>query len=212
MTRLVVLLLCFMPLFSNANELLKLYEQENKVAYEDLVIRVKGYEVPTRMAFRGWVLMNQAEPQVRAIADKLFASGVKEIPLQTMPLHLILLQGTNWKLNGTSIFTMPGTKQVHRMVKTVKFIQTHIEPAVGPLVPVSGDRDQYYNQTSGGATRSQHLNFCALDLVPINDISREDLHKKLWEIYWSVGRENNMGMGLYSGVRFHIDTCGYRNW
>lgn len=98
------------------------------------------------------------------------------------------------------------------MIRTVKFIQNHIEPVGGPLVPVSGDRDQYYNQTAGGAPRSQHLSFCALDLVPIKDLSREELHRKLWQIYKTVGRENNMGMGLYSGLRFHIDTCGYRNW
>jgi len=211
MARLLVLLLCFIPFFSHANELLKLYERE-KIEYADLIISVKGYKVPTRLAFQGWMLMNQAEPKVQAIADQLFASGIKEIPLQTMPLHLILLQGTNWKLNGTSIFTLPDKKQVPKMIKTVKFIQTHIEPVIGPLVPVSGNRDQYYNQTSGGASRSQHLDFCALDLVPISDITRIELHKKLWKIYHSVGREHNMGMGLYSGVRFHIDTCGYRNW
>ncbi|MEZ9357560.1 D-Ala-D-Ala carboxypeptidase family metallohydrolase [Vibrio breoganii] len=197
---------------ASSNDLLKLYDSENELEYNDLVIEVKGYKVPTRAAFRGWMLMNRAEGRVGEIAQQLRDAGITEEPLKTMPLHLILLQGTNWAMNGTSVFTIPDQKRVPNMVRTVKFIQEHVEPVLGPLVPVSGDRTQYYNQTSGGATKSQHLNFCALDLVPINDITREELHKKLWSIYKSVGKENKMGMGLYSGVRFHIDTCGYRNW
>ncbi|WP_422125682.1 D-Ala-D-Ala carboxypeptidase family metallohydrolase [Vibrio breoganii] len=197
---------------ASSNDLLKLYDSGNDLEYNDLVIEVKGYKVPTRAAFRGWMLMNRAEGRVGEIAQQLRNAGITEEPLKTMPLHLILLQGTNWAMNGTSVFTVPDRKRVPNMVRTVKFIQEHVEPVLGPLVPVSGDRTQYYNQTSGGATKSQHLNFCALDLVPINDITREELHKKLWSIYKSVGKENKMGMGLYSGVRFHIDTCGYRNW
>ncbi|WP_371981496.1 D-Ala-D-Ala carboxypeptidase family metallohydrolase [Vibrio breoganii] len=197
---------------ASSNDLLKLYDSGNDLEYNDLVIEVKGYKVPTRAAFRGWMLMNRAEDRVGEIAQQLRDAGITEEPLKTMPLHLILLQGTNWAMNGTSVFTVPDQKRVPNMVRTVKFIQEHVEPVLGPLVPVSGDRTQYYNQTSGGATKSQHLNFCALDLVPINDITREELHKKLWSIYKSVGKENKMGMGLYSGVRFHIDTCGYRNW
>ncbi len=212
MIRLACLMLLSISFSASSNDLLKLYDSENELEYNDLVIEVKGYKVPTRAAFRGWMLMNRAEGRVGEIAQQLRDAGITEEPLKTMPLHLILLQGTNWAMNGTSVFTVPDQKRVPNMVRTVKFIQEHVEPVLGPLVPVSGDRTQYYNQTSGGATKSQHLNFCALDLVPINDITREELHKKLWSIYKIVGKENKMGMGLYSGVRFHIDTCGYRNW
>ncbi len=218
MVRIVIFLVYILPFFasadefSNSNELMKLYKPQKNIAYPDLVIDVKGYKVPTRAAFRGWMLMNRAEDQVQTLANELFAAGVKEVPLETMPLHLILLQGTDWRLKGTSIFTLPDKKQVPMMVRTLKFVQTHVEPLTGPLIPVSGDRDDYYNTNAGGAPRSKHLDFCALDLVPVRDIDRKELHKILWDIYLRVGRENSMGMGLYSGVRFHIDTCGYRNW
>ncbi|CAM3070988.1 D-Ala-D-Ala carboxypeptidase family metallohydrolase [Vibrio rarus] len=212
MIRFIYLLIFSISFAAYSNDYLKLYQSENELEYSDLVIDVKGYKVPTRAAFRGWMLMNGAQDRVNEIAQQLKDAGVTEVPLKTMPLHLILLQGTNWAMNGTSVFTVPERKLVPNMVRTVKFIQQHVEPVLGPLVPVSGDRTQYYNQTSGGATKSKHLSFCALDLVPINPLTREELHKKLWSIYKSVGKEHNMGMGLYSGVRFHIDTCGYRHW
>lgn len=183
MIRLACLMLLSISFSASSNDLLKLYDSGNDLEYNDLVIEVKGYKVPTRAAFRGWMLMNRAEGRVGEIAQQLRDAGITEEPLKTMPLHLILLQGTNWAMNGTSVFTVPDQKRVPNMVRTVKFIQEHVEPVLGPLVPVSGDRTQYYNQTSGGATKSQHLNFCALDLVPINDITREELHKKLWSIY-----------------------------
>lgn len=212
MLRFLILGLVGFSFMASGNDLMKLYKSETELEYSDLVIDVKGYKVPTRAAFRGWMLMNRAEPKLEVIRDAFIEAGITEVPMQTMPLHLILLQGTNWALNGTSVFTIPDEKLIPNMVRTVKFIQEHVEPVTGPLVPVSGDRTEYYNQTSGGATKSKHLMFCALDLVPINDVSREELHKMLWKVYNKAGRDNNMGLGLYSGVRFHIDTCGFRSW
>ncbi len=189
-----------------------LWEDEQQLTYDDLVVDVKGYKVPTRAAFRGWVLLNNAEKPLREIADQLIEAGVTEVPGKTMPMHLILLQGTNWALNNTSIFTLPKQENIPNMVRTVTFIQQHVEPVIGPVIPVSGERSSIYNETSGGAPASKHLDFCALDLVPVQDHSREQLHKMLWSIYNKAGKDANMGLGLYSGVRFHIDTCGFRNW
>lgn len=98
------------------------------------------------------------------------------------------------------------------MIKTLTFIQTFIEPEIGVVIPVSGERTSNYNQQAGGAPRSKHLEFCALDLVPSEDISREELHVKLKQIHAKNGKEHNVGLGLYDGVRFHIDTCGFRQW
>ncbi len=187
-----------------------LYKDDINLTYDDLVMDVRGYKVPTRAAFRGWVIMNNAQEKVDKIGRQLLEAGVKVE--ETMPLHLVLLQGTDWVLNGTSVFTMPREKHVQSMINTILFIQKFVEPEIGVVIPVSGERTTYYNQTAGGAARSKHMDFCALDLVPAEDISRAELHKKLKEIYRKVGKEHKMGLGLYSGVRFHIDTCGYRNW
>lgn len=190
------------------DELEKLYTTEREISYDDLVVDVRGYKVPTKAAFQGWVLLNNAEKKVEKIGNQLREAGIKE----TMPLHLILLQGTDWVLSDTTLFSLPEAQNMPKMIKTLKFIQTYIEPEIGVVIPVSGERTSSYNQQAGGAPRSKHLEFCALDMVPSEEITREELHVKLKKIHSQYGKEHFVGLGLYDGVRFHIDTCGYRQW
>jgi hypothetical protein len=191
-----------------ADDISGLYEDKEKLQYEDLVVNIKGYEVPSLTAFRGWVLLNKTEKKIQGIADYFRAESIEV----SMPLYLVLLQGTDWRMNNASIFTLPNKKHLPDMVNTIKFIQQYIEPEIGIVIPVSGERTTIYNQDAGGAEQSQHLNFCALDMVPLGDTNRPELHKKLKAIHRKYGSEYKVGLGLYSGVRFHIDTCGYRSW
>ena len=192
----------------HSEALQKLQTDDMEMTYDDLVVDIHGYKVPTRAAFRGWILLNHAEDKVLKIGTHLREAGINT----KMPLHLILLQGTDWVMNNTTLFTLPNAQHLPNMINTLKFIQTYIEPELGIVIPVSGERTDIYNKQAGGALRSKHLNFCALDLVPSQDISRSDLHTKLKAIHAKVGQEYNVGLGLYSGVRFHIDTCGFRSW
>ena len=185
-----------------------LYENKLNLSLEDLVVEVNGYQVPTKDAFWGWMLVNQATDQVSEIRDYFLAHGVKG----ELPLYLVSLQGTDWRLNRKSVFVLPERKNWENMIRTVRLIEENVIPIIGDLVPVSGERSEEYNKISGGAKKSKHLNFCALDLVPEKPMARKELHQKLLEIHRRIGPANNMGLGLYSGLRFHIDTCGYRQW
>ncbi|MDN3661349.1 D-Ala-D-Ala carboxypeptidase family metallohydrolase [Vibrio agarivorans] len=208
---LLIFSLC-LPAKLFAEDYASLYEDNHNLEYADLIVEVRGFKLPTRTAFLGWVIMNGITEQVNEIHQQFIDAGIYEKHGKTMPLHLVLLQGTDWVLNGTSLFTLPTEKNVPNMIRTVKFIQQYVEPELGPLIPVSGKRSTLYNQSAGGAPRSKHMEFCALDLVPAKEITRTELHRALMRIYNKVGREHSMGLGLYSGVRFHIDTCGYRSW
>ncbi|WP_394241914.1 D-Ala-D-Ala carboxypeptidase family metallohydrolase [Vibrio astriarenae] len=206
-----VLFAHYLPSLS-AEDYQALYKDSHNLTYDDLIVEVHGLKLPTRTAFLGWMIMNGVTEEVTAIHQQFIEAGIYEKKGVTMPLHLVLLQGTDWVLNDTSLFTLPSPENVPNMIKTLKFIQQYVEPELGPLIPVSGKRSTIYNESAGGAPRSKHMEFCALDLVPMNDITRTELHRKLMKIYNVAGRENGMGLGLYSGVRFHIDTCGHRSW
>nr|WP_086938467.1 D-Ala-D-Ala carboxypeptidase family metallohydrolase [Thaumasiovibrio occultus] len=189
-------------------ELKALYEPKHSFEYADLVVKVQGYPVPTLDAFRGWMLLNNTEDQIEEVYRYFTEHGVSG----EIPWHLVMLQGTDWAGSGMSLFKVPERADWYKMARTLKFIEQYVIPQTGPLIPVSGDRTAEYNQAAGGAPRSKHLTFCAVDLVPVESISRQDLHRKLQAIYCQHGREHQMGLGLYGGVRFHIDTCGYRQW
>ncbi len=193
-------------LIPNAAEILK--QRHFKFTRDDLIYDINGYKVPTLDAFMGWVLLNNAENELEIIAQYFKDRGIEG----KMPLYLALLQGTDWYLKGTSIFAYPPKKNWDKMVRTLQFIEKELIPVTGNLVPVSGERTTYYNQRSGGAGRSKHLQFCALDLTPATKMTRKELHKLLLKVHNSVGKKYNVGLGLYSGVRFHIDTCGFRRW
>ena len=115
-------------------------------------------------------------------------------------------------MSNTTLFTLPNKKHVPNMINTLEYIQQYIESEIGVVVPVSGERSKLYNQQAGGALRSKHLEFCALDLVLANGIYREDLHVKLKKVHAEFEQQHNVRLGLYAGVRFHIDTCGFRQW
>lgn len=185
-----------------------LYEAQLGLTEKDMIVEVNGYKVPTRDAFEGWMLVNQARPKLEKIGQQFTDSGVQG----KLPLYLVLLQGTDWHLNEKSLFVLPNRDHIDNMVRTVKYVEQYIVPVIGDLVPVSGERSEEYNAISGGAKSSKHLVFCAMDMVPEKSWDRAELHKKLVEIHNQTGKANNVGLGLYSGLRFHIDTCGFRRW
>lgn len=194
------------PLVENAADVLR--EGQLPLTHDALLYEVNGYQVPTLDAFMGWVILNHAQKDLQTLAQYFKDKGVTG----KMPLYLVLLQGTDWHHKGTSIFHYPPKKNWDTMVRTLTFIEKELIPVTGELIPVSGERTAEYNRKAGGAGRSKHLQFCALDLTPARKISRKDLHKLLLKVHNSVGKKYNVGLGLYSGVRFHIDTCGFRRW
>ena len=127
-------------------------------------------------------------------------------------LEELLRQGTDWKNSNEEPFVIPPKKDWTRIVPTLEFIKKVIIPRLGKLQIVSSYRTKNYNSKAGGAKGSKHLDFNALDLIPIKKFKREELHKILLEIWELEGKRYSFGLGLYSGLRFHIDTSGYRKW
>ena len=77
---------------------------------------------------------------------------------------------------------------------------------------VSGFRDEALNHCSGGAKESAHRHFFALDLMPLGDISRPGLMRSICKIHDLRGEEDHIGLGFYTGTRFHVDSKGFRRW
>lgn len=110
-------------------------------------------------------------------------------------------------------FVQPPDAEWRNLVPALRFIRDYVKPAVGEVRVMSGYRDEAFNTCIGGASRSAHRAFQALDMVPVDEaVSRADLIALLCPIHETEGRSARIGLGIYSARRFHIDARGYRGW
>jgi hypothetical protein len=55
--------------------------------------------------------------------------------------------------------------------------------------------------------------FFALDLTPVSaDVSRAGMIRGICAAHAKNGRAYETGLGFYSGLRFHVDSSGFRKW
>lgn len=132
--------------------------------------------------------------------------------INVVPPDQLLRQGTDWHDVKLPPFVIPPRKHWQNIINTLKVIKADIIPLIGPVEVLSAFRTHRYNNTAGGSKGSKHLIFSAVDLIPKKQISRFELHKKLKRYWRKSGRPHTVGLGLYSGLRFHIDTARYRTW
>jgi len=130
----------------------------------------------------------------------------------TVPTWQLLLQGTDWKSHKLPKYAIPPRENWRDMINTLAFLKYDLLPYTGPVKVLSGFRTPGYNLAAGGADKSRHLSFSALDLKPVNDIDRAALHSILKDRWNTLGEQYKLGLGLYNGLRFHIDTGGHRQW
>ena len=91
-------------------------------------------------------------------------------------------------------------------------MRNHVEPVIGPVEVVSGFRYESLNKCAHGAPQSAHRHFYAIDMVPLGDVSRAGLMRSLCKIHDLRGQQYDIGLGFYSGVRFHVDSQRFRVW
>ncbi|MBS1271824.1 MAG: hypothetical protein MAGBODY4_00956 [Candidatus Marinimicrobia bacterium] len=129
-----------------------------------------------------------------------------------IPVERVLQQGSDWQDLNMPAYALPPDSLIMNMILTLRLLQEEIVPRIGEVVIVSGYRTPEYNEPAGGASRSRHLFFDAVDVAPVTDIPERVLKKRLRKFYYEHGEEYNLGLGLYDHKRFHVDTWKYRNW
>lgn len=141
----------------------------------------------------------------RYLADK----GVAHV----FEAYQLLRTDTVWQSCGGQPFEVAPKNQWPHIVGTLRFIHDTIEPKTGPLDVVSGYRDPDLNKCAGGASHSSHRGFWALDLEPRDSaIDRGTLIATVCHAHSATGASAHIGLGFYDGVRFHIDSNGFRRW
>ena len=166
------------------------------------------YATPTDEQFRSFLSVPGNDSEYRGLVAFLRKEGVGDV----VPVEHLLRQGTDWEKVHRTPFAIPPRELWNNAVQTLLVLRDFVIPLVGPVEVVSGYRTVAYNSVAGGAKRSKHLEFSAVDLLPLRETNRADLHAKLKAMWKEKGPDDEIGLGLYDHLRFHIDTGGYRTW
>ncbi|HEV2746625.1 MAG TPA: D-Ala-D-Ala carboxypeptidase family metallohydrolase [Allosphingosinicella sp.] len=149
-----------------------------------------------------------ARAQVLGFKQFLAMEKVEDV----LPTWQLLRTASMWReCDGPRFEVAPFTEWQH-IAATLRFIDHHVEPVVGPVEALSGFRNAELNQCSGGAKESAHRRFYALDLTPRRAIDRDRMIRSICAIHGFRGPGYGIGLGFYSGRRFHIDSKGFRKW
>ena len=149
-----------------------------------------------------------ARAQVLGFRQFLEMEGVQD----AIPTWQLLRTASMWReCNGPQFEVAPFTEWQH-IASTLHFVQNHVRPVGGEVMALSGYRNGDLNQCSGGAKASAHRHFYALDLTPVRDMGREGMIRSLCAIHRFRGDQYGIGLGFYTGMRFHVDSKGYRKW
>jgi hypothetical protein len=166
--------------------------------------------VNDRAAFDRWLSVDPSRSQSFARFEAMLASeGVADV----VPSYELWLTDQIDQKCVAEPFVAPPEEVWLRIVSSLRFIRDHVEPAIGDVRVVSAYRDEVFNTCVRGAPRSAHREYFALDLVPVDrTISRAMLIRTLCPIHNDQGAAAQIGLGIYSGQRFHIDARGFRGW
>lgn len=150
-----------------------------------------------------------ARAEVLSFKSYLEAAGVQDV----VPTWQLVRTASMWReCNGPRFEVAPTGEWVH-IADTLSFVKAHVEPVIGKVEALSGFRNEELNQCSGGAKASAHRHFYALDLTPASeDISRAAMIRSICKIHDFRGEDYGIGLGFYNGMRFHVDSKGFRRW
>lgn len=159
--------------------------------------------------YRAWIASAGWRPTyVKAFHNYLVTYGVGGVA----PTWQLLRTATDWQKCNAQPFEVPPPSAWPNIVAALRYVGQYVVPAIGPVEVVSVYRNPVLNNCAGGAQESTHRYMGAIDMVPLRPVNREMLITQLCAVHQSSGERNYAGLGLYKGLRFHIDAKKFRDW
>lgn len=117
-------------------------------------------------------------------------------------------------------FVVPPREEWNNIVPVLRLVRDHVVPEIGAVEVQSSYRTLDFNECIGGARRSRHLNFSAVDLSTVEPLANRELFGRLCRLQARLGPKSRFGLGAYfnpeqpnrASGRFHVDVSGYRSW
>ncbi len=119
------------------------------------------------------------------------------------------------------LFVLPPRRLWPNILPALRLLRDKVIPVVGRVEVASAYRDPTLNACSQGARGSRHLDFSALDLVPLDQPDAVTSFRRLCAAWRNAGPSSRWGLGGYLDLetpqhnrvgRFHVDGTGWRTW
>ncbi len=170
-------------------------------------------------AFRRWASADRARAgEVRAFDAFIRRAGYADL----VPSWTLLRTERAYRPGCSSPpFAIPPRAQWPHILPALHIARTQVVPVIGPIRVDSAWRPPDVNRCSGGASRSQHLAFGAVDFVPVSQTDTSTTMQRLCARWQRHGRQARWGLGAYLDParpdqnrigRFHVDAAGWRTW
>ena len=159
--------------------------------------------------YRAWVAGDPSRPvYVKAFNAYLVTYGVGGV----VPTWQLLRTASHWQRCSAQPFEVPPTAAWPNIVAALRYVGAYVEPRIGQVEAVSVYRNPALNACAGGAQESTHKTLGAVDMVPLVPTTREALMTRLCDLHLASGERFWIGLGLYKGLRFHVDNRKFREW
>jgi len=174
----------------------------------------------TQAAFERWI----AEDNERRVAFQQFEGFLRERRVESVVPAWQLARVDRFYADKCDlpVWRLPPRELWPNIVPALELVRAHVKPAIGEVSVHSSYRTPALNECAGGAPRSRHLGFEALDLRLVDPRGElETLYRDLCAMHAAAGPGSRMGLGAYydheddgfnRGGRFHIDAAGHRSW
>lgn len=160
-------------------------------------------------AFAWWLDRDdEARGRFAAFQAFLVSRGVGSV----VPPWQLTRTASAWRNCGAAAMEVPPDYMWEGLARTLAFVRDEVIPVTGEVEAVSVYRNPHLNSCAGGSARSAHRAGLAIDMVPRWPFAREELMRRLCFAHAKGGQWGEVGLGFYVGLRFHIDTAGYRSW
>jgi hypothetical protein len=164
----------------------------------------------SRADYYAWLARDpRHQAEVQAFRDHLAAEGLEDV----VPVWQLIRTSSSWRACNADRFEVAPRDKWEHITTTLRFVREEVVPALGPVEALSAYRNEALNRCSAGAPQSAHRNFFALDLTPVNPaVNRAEMIQDICAAHARDGRAYRTGLGFYTGMRFHVDSNGFRRW
>ena len=173
----------------------------------------------SKPGFEDWL----AQDPKRSLQFAAFEAHLSQANVdQIVPSWQLVRMDANYAARcGAEYFAIPPADLWDNIIPTLEMVRDHVVPVIGAVEVVSAWRPEQINTCIGGAARSQHLRFAAVDMVSLENRPVRAMFADLCVMHRAAGGRSAIGLGVYFDPdfpwrnaigRFHIDSAGYRRW